>query len=96
MESRGGVRPADSGLSRVSEDRFREEALVSTKSWGGELEPRLGLVWGRGDFRTIHIRQSCAIEQSLCGPCMAGITRMRVRGPRFQLKIGKPFSQHMQ
>lgn len=56
MGSRGGVRFVDLGFFRVLEDRFREEVLVSTKSWGGELEFRLGLVWGRGDFRIIYIR----------------------------------------
>lgn len=31
-------------------------ALASMESWGGELETRPSLTWGRGDLKTVPLR----------------------------------------
>lgn len=52
------------------EDGFREGLGPAMKSPGGELDIRLGLVWGRKDFRAAHIGPMGASRESawpLCG-----------------------------
>ena len=52
-------------------------APASMKSWGGELETRLSLIWTRGDLSITSLRPVGA-KRRVCGPCEAVMTGGRI------------------